>query len=219
MTTIGLWMFFTGLSTLILCLQAFVGSAFEYRRLLRYFTVFVSVLSCGLLITAVLIWALGDHVREWIRLHGHDIRMLLLPTSRAKYDPAHFERYLEVYSNLVAYLCFVTSGYLDVQVMIATALGFSIHRGKLRVERDQNFLNQRRLQNRVSADENSAQEGIVDDPVDDETQKMAIVRQSLSPRLAFRHQVRHNILPSFFPTRVENDPIDDFKPDIVDDPF
>lgn len=89
-TLIGIFMFFGGLLSLVISITAFIGSAFEYRRLLNIFSwisffiavVFVTVCTSAFFVESYML----DHIVD----NWETIRLLLSPTVQSKYDKGQF---------------------------------------------------------------------------------------------------------------------------------
>lgn len=129
-------MFVCGMLAMILALFAFVGSAFEYRRLLGIFNWMSFFIGIGLIGSSMASFFMGDQVQDHILSNWESIRMVLPPTIQAKYDRSQFISLVKANLKSFAYVGVITGWMLLMQSGAASTLKNIIDASKKQLAED-----------------------------------------------------------------------------------
>ncbi|KDO29379.1 hypothetical protein SPRG_05915 [Saprolegnia parasitica CBS 223.65] len=132
----GIFTFLCGILVLVLALMAFIGSAFEYRRLLNTFSWFAFILAIFLLASAIASLAVTTSIERSIVEAWPTIRVVLPPTLQARYDQGQFLLFVQRNLRGVAYMAIVSGAFLMLQALSAITLNDITHVVKRRHAQD-----------------------------------------------------------------------------------
>ncbi|OQR97874.1 hypothetical protein ACHHYP_09860 [Achlya hypogyna] len=132
----GIFTFLCGLLALILALMAFIGSAFEYRRLLNTFSWFAFILAIMLLASAIASLVVTGSIESSIVECWPTLRVVLPPTLPARYDQGQFLLFVQRNLRGVSYVAIISGLFLMLQSLSAIALNDITHVVKRRHAQD-----------------------------------------------------------------------------------
>ncbi|EQC37298.1 hypothetical protein SDRG_05520 [Saprolegnia diclina VS20] len=132
----GIFTFLCGILVLILALMAFIGSAFEYRRLLNTFSWFAFILAIFLLASAIASLAVTSSIESSIVATWPTIRVVLPPTLQARYDQGQFVLFVQRNLRGVAFMAIISGAFLMLQALSAITLNDITHVVKRRHAQD-----------------------------------------------------------------------------------
>ncbi|OQR81545.1 hypothetical protein THRCLA_11635 [Thraustotheca clavata] len=132
----GIFTFLCGILVFVLALMAFIGSAFEYRRLLNTFSWFSFILGIMLLAGAIACFVISSNVEQSIADNWTVIRVVLPPTLQARYDKAQFVLFVQRNLEAVSFVAIVSGAFMLIQSLSAITLNDITHVVKRRHAQD-----------------------------------------------------------------------------------
>ncbi|RHZ17849.1 hypothetical protein DYB26_000954 [Aphanomyces astaci] len=118
----GIFIYICGLMVLVLSLLAFIGSGFEYRRLLNTFS-WLAFLTAVLLIgAAVACLAVTSNVEKSVINNWATIRVVLPPTLQARYDKSQFVLFVQRNLYGMAYVGIISGLFMLLQSLSAQSI-------------------------------------------------------------------------------------------------
>ncbi|KAH9115855.1 hypothetical protein AeMF1_010136 [Aphanomyces euteiches] len=114
----GIFIYVCGLLELVLSLLAFIGSGFEYRRLLNTFSWFAFVTAILAVGAAIACLSVTSSVKTSVINNWSTIRVILPPTLQARYDQTQFALFIQRNLYAMSYIAIV-SGLLMILLSFA----------------------------------------------------------------------------------------------------
>ncbi|KAF0699198.1 hypothetical protein As57867_010211, partial [Aphanomyces stellatus] len=118
----GIFIYICGLLVLVLSLLAFIGSGFEYRRLLNTFSWFAFLTGILLMGAAVACFAVASNVETSVVKNWSSIRVILPPTLQARYDKTQFTLFVQRNLNGMAYVSIISGLFMLLQSLSAQSV-------------------------------------------------------------------------------------------------
>ncbi|RQM16938.1 hypothetical protein B5M09_007277 [Aphanomyces astaci] len=120
--SVRIFIYICGLMVLVLSLLAFIGSGFEYRRLLNTFS-WLAFLTAVLLIgAAVACLAVTSNVEKSVINNWATIRVVLPPTLQARYDKSQFVLFVQRNLYGMAYVGIISGLFMLLQSLSAQSI-------------------------------------------------------------------------------------------------
>ncbi|ETW02453.1 hypothetical protein H310_05962 [Aphanomyces invadans] len=118
----GIFIYICGLLVLVLSLLAFIGSGFEYRRLLNTFSWLAFLTAVLLLGASIACLAVTTNVQKSVINNWGTIRVMLPPTLQARYDKSQFVLFVERNLHGMAYVGIISGLFMLLQSLSAQSV-------------------------------------------------------------------------------------------------
>ncbi|RHY28442.1 hypothetical protein DYB32_005973 [Aphanomyces invadans] len=119
---VRIFIYICGLLVLVLSLLAFIGSGFEYRRLLNTFSWLAFLTAVLLLGASIACLAVTTNVQKSVINNWGTIRVMLPPTLQARYDKSQFVLFVERNLHGMAYVGIISGLFMLLQSLSAQSV-------------------------------------------------------------------------------------------------
>uniref|UniRef100_K3WPI9 Uncharacterized protein n=1 Tax=Globisporangium ultimum (strain ATCC 200006 / CBS 805.95 / DAOM BR144) TaxID=431595 RepID=K3WPI9_GLOUD len=118
----GVIIFGVGALMLMLAMLAFVGSSFEYRRLLSICCLLSFIVGTCVVGISIAYYAMRDGIQSHLVENWELIRVILPPTYQAQYDRDQFSSFMETNLKMAAFVGIISGLFLLLEAAVCMTL-------------------------------------------------------------------------------------------------